>query len=83
MQNIKSFSPAFASLPKMITLNPITPTTYKVILQTEDLTDEERTKLLRKRDLFPAEFVHMLIDLLPPDQSFDTYDHYNMTLYVK
>lgn len=67
----------------MITLNPINETTYKVVLNTNDLTDEERTKLIRKRDLFPAEFVHMLIDLLPPDQTFDTYDHYSMTLYVK
>jgi len=67
----------------MITLTPINPTTYKVVLQTQDLTEEEHTKLIRKRDLFPAEFVHMLIELLPPDQSFDQYDHYNMTLYVK
>jgi hypothetical protein len=67
----------------MITLQTINPTTYKVVLQTEDLTDEERTKLIRKRDFFPAEFVNTLIDLLPPDQTFDTYDHYNMTLYVK
>lgn len=67
----------------MITLTPINETTYKVVLNTNDLTDEERTKLIRKRDLFPAEFVHQLIDLLPPDQTFDTYDHYNMTLYVK
>jgi hypothetical protein len=67
----------------MITLQTINSTTYKVVLQTEDLTDEERTKLIRKRDFFPAEFVNTLIDLLPPDQTFDTYDHYNMTLYVK
>jgi len=67
----------------MITLNPITPTSYKVIIDSDDLTEEERVKLLRQRDLFPAEFVHRLINLLPPDQSFDTYDHYNMTLYVK
>ena len=67
----------------MITLQPIDQTTYKVVLDTETLTEEDRIKLIRKRDLFPAEFVHMLIDLIPPDQSFDTYDHYNMTLYVK
>lgn len=67
----------------MITLQPLTTTSYKVVLNTETLTDEERTKLIRKRDLFPAEFVHMLIDLIPPSQSFDQYDHYNMTLYVK
>lgn len=67
----------------MITLQPINDNTYKVVIQSDDLTEEDRIKLLRKRDLFPAEFVHMLIDLIPPNQSFDTYDHYNMTLYVK
>jgi hypothetical protein len=67
----------------MITLQPLTNTTYKVVLETETLTDEDRLKIIRKRDFFPAEFVHMLIDLIPPNQSFDTYDHYNMTLYVK
>jgi hypothetical protein len=67
----------------MITLTPINPTTYKVVLDTSDLTEEERAKLIRKRDLFPAEFVHMLIDMLPENQTFDTYDHFNMTLYVK
>jgi len=66
----------------MITLDPITPTSYKVIIQSDDLTEEERIKLLRQRDLFPSEFVHRLINLLPSDQTFDTYDHYNMTLYV-
>lgn len=67
----------------MITLNPITETTYKVIIQSDDITEEEQRKLLRKRDFFPAEFVNMLIDLIPSHQSFDSYDHYNMTLYVK
>ena len=67
----------------MITLDSLSPTSYKVIIDSDDLTEEERTKLIRQRDLFPAEFVHRLIDLLPPDQTFDTYDHYNMTLYVK
>lgn len=67
----------------MITLQPVTDTTYKVVIQSDDLTEEDRIKLLRKRDLFPAEFVHMLIDLIPSNQTFDQYDHYNMTLYVK
>jgi hypothetical protein len=67
----------------MITLNPINETTYKVVIQSDDLTEEDHIKLLRKRDLFPAEFVHQLIDLIPPNQTFDTYDHYSMTLYVK
>jgi len=66
----------------MITLQPIDNSSYKVVIQSDDLTEEERTKLIRKRDFFPAEFVHLLIDLLPPDQTFDSYDHYNMTLYV-
>jgi len=67
----------------MITLTPLTTNSYKVIIEVDDLTEEERCKLLRQRDLFPAEFVHRLINLLPPNQEFDTYDHYNMTLYVK
>jgi hypothetical protein len=67
----------------MITLTPIDTTSYKVVLDTSNLTEEEQTKLIRKRDHFPAEFVHMLIDLIPTHQTFDTYDHYNMTLYVK
>jgi len=66
----------------MITLNPITNNSYKVVINSDDLTEEERLKLLRQRDLFPAEFVYTLIDLLPSGQSFDTYDHYNMILYV-
>ena len=67
----------------MITLQPLDSHSYKVVIQSNDLTEEERTKLIRKRDFFPAEFVHQLIDLIPPSQSFDSYDHYNMTLYVK
>lgn len=67
----------------MITLTPLTTNSYKVIIHSDDLTEEERVKLIRQRDLFPAEFVHRLINLLPPNQEFDTYDHYNMTLYVK
>lgn len=67
----------------MITLDPLSPTSYKVTIHSDDLTEEERCKLIRQRDLFPAEFVHRLIDLIPPNQTFDTYDHYNMTLYVK
>lgn len=71
------------ALPIMITLKSISPTSYKVILSTDDLSEEDRVKLIRKRDFFPAEFLHLLIDLIPSNQSFDTYDHYNMTLYVK
>ena len=67
----------------MITLNPLDSRSYKVVIHSDDLTEEERIKLLRQRDLFPAEFVHRLITLLPEDKTFDTYDHYNMTVYVK
>jgi len=67
----------------MITLDSLSPTSYKVTIHSDDLTEEERIKLIRQRDLFPAEFVHRLINLLPSNQEFDTYDHYNMTLYVK
>lgn len=67
----------------MITLQSLSDNSYKVVINTQDMTDEDRIKLIRKRDLFPAEFVHMLIDLIPPNQIFDQYDHYNMTLYVK
>lgn len=69
--------------PQMITLQPITSNSYKVVLNTTDLTEEDHRKLIRKRDHFPAEFVHDLIDLIPQGQTFDTYDHYNMVLYVK
>jgi len=66
----------------MITLQPLDNASYKVVIQSDDMVEEDLKKLIRKRDFFPAEFVHMLIDLLPPDQTFDSYDHYNMTLYV-
>lgn len=66
----------------MITLNPIDNSSYKIVINTDDMTEEERLKLIRQRDLFPAEFVHTLINLIPEHQTFDTYDHYNMILYV-
>lgn len=66
----------------MITLQPIDNASYKVVIMSDDMVEEDLKKLIRKRDFFPAEFVHQLIDLLPPDQTFDSYDHYNMTLYV-
>lgn len=67
----------------MITLTSINDTSYQVVLDTTELTYEETAKLLRKRDLFPGVFVNELIDLLPPDKTFDTYDHYNMVINVK
>ena len=66
----------------MITLTPINDTQYKVVITTDELTFEERAKLIRKRDLFPAEFVQLLIELLPEHQTFDTYSHYDMILNV-
>lgn len=67
----------------MITLIPINDTQYQVQLDMTELTYEERAKLLRKRDLFPGLFVSELIDLLPEDKSFDTYNHFAMVLNVK
>lgn len=67
----------------MITLIRINETTYKVVIQRDDLTEEDFTKLIRKRDHFPSEFVNMVIDLIPQSKQFDRYDHYSMTLYVK
>lgn len=67
----------------MIILNPLTDNSYKVIIDTTNLTDEERVKLLRKRDLFPAEFVSLLVDLIPEEKTFDTYSHFDMVLNVK
>ena len=66
----------------MITLTPINDKQYQVVLTTDELTYEERAQLLRKRDLFPADFVRLLIELLPEDQTFDTYSHYDMILNV-
>lgn len=66
----------------MISLIPLSDTQYKVQIDSIQLSEEESTKLLRKRDHFPSEFVHMLIDLIPEHQSFQTYDHYQMILNV-
>jgi hypothetical protein len=66
----------------MITLSPINETQYKVIIDTSELEPEDATKLLRKRDRFPAEFLKDLENLLPPGQQLDNYDHYNLVLTV-
>ena len=71
-----------STIKPMITLTPINDTQYKVVITTDELTYEERAKLIRKRDLFPAEFIKLLIELLPEDQTFDTYSHYDMILNV-
>ena len=67
----------------MITLTPINETQYKVIVDTSNLEPEDTTKLLRKRDLFPAEWVKELENLLPENQQLDSYDHFNLVLTVK
>lgn len=67
----------------MITLAPINDKQYQVVITTDELTYEDRAKLLRKRDVFPGLFVSDLIDLLPEDKSFDTYNHFAMVLNVK
>jgi hypothetical protein len=66
----------------MITLSPINETQYKVIIDTSTLEPEDATKLLRKRDRFPAEFVKDLENLLPEGQQLEAYDHYNLVLTV-
>ena len=66
----------------MITLSPINETQYKVIIDTSTLEPEDATKLLRKRDRFPAEWVKDLEHLLPQGQQLEAYDHYNLVLTV-
>ena len=67
----------------MITLSPLNETQYKVVIDTSNLEPEDTTKLLRKRDLFPAEWVKELENLLPENQQLDSYDHFNLVLTVK
>jgi hypothetical protein len=67
----------------MITLSPLNETQYKVIIDTSNLEPEDTTKLLRKRDRFPAEWVKDLENLLPTGQQLDSYDHFNLVLTVK
>lgn len=67
----------------MIKLQSIDDKHYQVVLDMTGLDIEEGQKLLRKRDRFPAEFVKDIIDLLPEDQEFDTYDHFQMIVSVK
>lgn len=67
----------------MITFDPITTNTFKVVLQTDDMTEEERDKLLYERDKIPADFCLRLIKLLEAqDMKFITYDHLNMIVTV-
>ena len=67
----------------MITLTPLNETQYKVVIDTSNLEPEDTTKLLKKRDLFPAEWVKELENLLPENQQLDSYDHFNLVLTVK
>jgi hypothetical protein len=67
----------------MITFDSITPNTFKVVIQSDDMTDDDRDKLLRERDKTPAEFVTRLIRLLDEqNMRFLTYDHLNMIVTV-
>ena len=67
----------------MITLSPIDDKSYKVNIDTSNLEPEDATKLLRKRDRFPAEWVKDLENLLPADQKLETYDHFNLVLTIR
>ena len=67
----------------MITLSPIDDKSYKVNIDTSNLEPEDATKLLRKRDRFPAEWVKDLENLLPADQKLQTYDHFNLVLTIR
>jgi hypothetical protein len=67
----------------MITLSPIDDKSYKVNIDTSNLEPEDATKLLRKRDRFPAEWVKDLENLLPEGQQLETYDHFNLVLTIR
>ena len=67
----------------MITLSPIDDKSYKVNIDTSNLEPEDATKLLRKRDRFPAEWVKDLENLLPEGQKLQTYDHFNLVLTIR
>lgn len=67
----------------MINLQQLDEKHYQVILDMTGLDLEEGQKLLRRRDRFPAEFLKDIINLLPEDQTFDTYDHYQMIVKIK
>lgn len=71
---------------KGVTLNSLSPTQYKVVIDPsvyDESEYEQFQKLIRKRDHFPAEWLKHLIELIPEHQQFDTYDHYTMVLNVK
>lgn len=71
---------------KGVTLNSLSPTQYKVVIDSSAYDEseyEQFQKLIRKRDHFPAEWLKYIIELIPNNQQFDTYDHYNMILNVK
>ena len=67
----------------MITLTQIDDKSYKVNIDTSNLEPEDATKLLRKRDRFPAEWVKDLENLLPDGEQLETYDHFNLVLTIR
>jgi hypothetical protein len=67
----------------MITLQPVTDTTYKVVINADDMTEEDYNKLIRERDKFPNEFVKRILTVIPEDQQFYSYEHLQMLLTVK
>jgi hypothetical protein len=66
----------------MITLAPLNETQYKVVIDQSDLEYDDFLKLLRKRDKFPAEWVKSVEELLPANQSMQSYDHFSMILTI-
>lgn len=67
----------------MITLEYVTDTTYKVIINSDDLTEEEYNKLIRERDHLPIDFIQRIISVIPEHQQFYSYEHLQMLLTVK
>jgi hypothetical protein len=66
----------------MITLQPVTDTTFKVVIQKNSITEEEYTKLIRERDRLPNDFIRRIIPLIPEGKQFYSYEHLEMLLTV-
>lgn len=70
---------------KGVSLQSINQNQYKVVIDPsayDESEHEQFQKLIRKRDLFPNEWLSNVIQLIPNNQQFSSYDHYNMVLYV-
>jgi len=67
----------------MITLEPVTDTTYKVVINADDMTEEDYNKLIKERDRLPIDFLNRISQLIPEGQSFHSYEHLQMLLTVK